>query len=379
MYTYKRTRLKISATTNALAKVCNAYFSPWDWTGAILQCSFRSRSAKRDSEKWRIPSSQRGDFPCASIQPIQPWLLPWVGDFLSGRRQRTRVNGTTSNWFEVTCGVPQGTKLGPVIFLAMVNSVAEHHGDRCKFVDGITVVARNKPSVPTNPELQRVMLTIRDDASKDHMTLNTAKCSTMRIAAAGRPNFIPLRVDGTEVPHVSTMKLLGVTIQGNLKWDKQVEAMVAKANTRRYFITVLKRAGVQLRDLVRCYCTYIRPLLEYAAPVWHPGLTRHQADLLEQVQRQCLRTLLPDTCYAQALRTTGLPTLQERRSTLCLNFAHGLLSSQEFTNWLPPRRGSCHQKALRNNRKLNSLPSKTKRFDRSPIAYLVKLLNMNSP
>ena len=97
--------------------------------------------------------------------------------------------------------------------------------------------------------------------------------------------------------------------------DKQVEAMVEKANTRHYFITVLKRAGVQLRDLVRCYCTYIRPLLEYVAPVWHPGLTRHQADLLEQVQKQCLRTRLPDTCYAQARRMAGLRTLQERRST----------------------------------------------------------------
>ena len=115
-----------------------------------------------------------------------------MGDFLAGRRQRTRVNGTTSTWFEVTCGVPQGSKLGPVIFLAMVNSVAEHHGDRCKYVDDITVVARSKPSVPRNPDLQRVMLAIRDDASKDHMTLNIAKCSTTRIAAAGRPNFIPL-------------------------------------------------------------------------------------------------------------------------------------------------------------------------------------------
>ena len=72
------------------------------------------------------------------------------------------------------------------------------------------------------------------------MTLNITKCSTMRIAAGGRPNFIPLCVDETEVPHISTMKLLGVTIQCNLKWDKQVEAMVAKANTRRYVITVLK-------------------------------------------------------------------------------------------------------------------------------------------
>ena len=160
--------------------------------------------------------------------------------------------------------------LGPVISLAMMNSVAKHHGDPCKFVDGIIVVARNKPSVPTNPEVQRVMLAIMDDTSKGHMTLNIAKCSTMRTAAAGRPNFIPFYVDETEGSHVSTMKLLGVIIQCNLKWDKQAEAMVAKGNTRRHFITVLKRAGVQLRDLVRCYCTFIRPLLEYAAPVWHP-------------------------------------------------------------------------------------------------------------
>ena len=62
-------------------------------------------------------------------------LLPWVGDFLTGRKQHVRVNGATPDWFEVMVGEPQGTKLGPVIFLAMVNSVAEHHGDRCKFVD----------------------------------------------------------------------------------------------------------------------------------------------------------------------------------------------------------------------------------------------------
>ena len=101
---------------------------------------------------------------------------------------------------------------------------------------------------------------------------------------------------------------------------------VAKANTHRYIITVLKQTGAQLWDLVRCYCTFTWPLLEYDAPVWHPGLTGHQADLLELVQRQCLPTLLPDTCYTQTLRTTGLSTLQEHRSTLCLNFAHRLLS-----------------------------------------------------
>ena len=60
------------------------------------------------------------------------------------------------------------------------------------------------------------------------------------------------------------MKLFGVVIQLNLKWEQQIDSIVAKANTRKYFITTLKRSGVQFDDLVRCYCTFVRPLLEYA-------------------------------------------------------------------------------------------------------------------
>ena len=136
--------------------------------------------------------------------------------------------------------------------------------------------------------------------------------------------------------YVTAMKLLGVVIQYNLKWDQQIDSMVAKANTRKYFITILKRSGVQLGDLVRCYCTFVRPLLEYAAPVWHPGLTIQQSDVLEQVQRQVLT---------------------------------------DFSNWLPPRRGKCHHHNLRNKNKLSTMPTKSGRFGSSPIMFFIKLLN----
>ena len=174
---------------------------------------------------------------------------------------------------------------------------------------------------------------------------------------------------------ISSFQLLGVVIQHNLKCDCQVKTMVTKANTRRYFLTVLKRAGVQLEDLVRCYCTFIRPVLECAAPVWHPGLTRTQSDDLEQVQRQCLRILLPEVNYNEALHIAGLQRLSERRSQLCLNFAKGLESTRHFSGWLPLRRGQCHNRNLRDNQKLCSLPSRSRRFDRSPMAHLVHLLN----
>ena len=250
-------------------------------------------------------------------------LLPWIGDFLSNRKQQVKMNGVSSDWRDVTCGVPQGTKIGPIVFLAMVNDVAQGHNDRWKFVDDITVAARSKPTVSTNPVLQHTMEAISADADNDHMLINIAKCSTMRITATKGPDLSPILVNHTEVPHRQDMQLLGVTIQHNLKWDTQVQTMIMKANTRRYFLTVLKRAGVQLQDLVRCYSAFIRPMLEYASPVWHPGLTKELSDDLEQVQRQCLRTLLPELCYREALQRAGLQTLAERRLQLCLNFARG--------------------------------------------------------
>ena len=177
------------------------------------------------------------------------------------------------------------------------------------------------------------------------MLINGAKCSTMHVTAhSDTEDFTNTTARNTEIiPNVTAMKLLGVVIQHNFKWDKQIDSMVAKANTRNYFITILKRSGVQFDGLVRCYCTFVRPLLEYAAPVWHPGLTIQQSDVLEQVQRQVFGVLLPDSSYSEARHISGLPTLSERRTNLCLSFASGLARSTEFNHWLPPRRGKCHR------------------------------------
>ena len=152
--------------------------------------------------------------------------------------------------------------------------------------------------------------------------------------------------------------------------DQQIDSMVAKANTRKYFITIFKRSGAQLGDLVRCYCTFVQPLLEYAAQVWHPGLTIQRSDVLEQVQRQVLRVLLLDSSYSEARHISGLPTLPERRTKLCLNFASGLAESTDFSNWLPPRRGKCHHHNLRNKNKLSTMPTKSGRFSSRPIMFL---------
>jgi len=263
----------------------------------------------------------------------------------------------------------------------MVNGVAEKTPHRFKFVDDITIASHTAVSSlgadPVQHPLQDVMQNIGKTALDDRMTVNTSKCATMLVCASDkqRPKFLPLSFGPDYIQQVSNMKLLGVTLQDNLKWDTHVLNMVGKANSRKYFILVLKRLGVGLSDLVKCYCVFVRPLLEYAVPVWHSGLTNQQSLSLERVQKQTLRILLPDATYRQACSITGLERLDVRRVELCRRFALNLLRSGSFSHWLPPRRRDCHQRHLRNSNKLSVLPSRTKRFTKSPVAFMTSLLN----
>ena len=82
---------------------------------------------------------------------------------------------------------------------------------------------------------------------------------------------------------------------------------------------MLKRANVQIDDLVRIYTTIIRPILEYACQVWHTRLTIEQSYQIEQVQKRVMRILFHNIPYEEALKLSGLLTLKERREYMCKN------------------------------------------------------------
>ncbi len=76
---------------------------------------------------------------------------------------------------------------------------------------------------------------------------------------------------------------------------------------------MLKRSGVNVLDIVTVYCSIIRTILEYASPVWHPGLTKAESTNIENVQVRCLKIMFPTLSYSEALFITGLKTLSARR------------------------------------------------------------------
>ncbi len=83
--------------------------------------------------------------------------------------------------------------------------------------------------------------------------------------------------------------LLGVTISSDLTWNKHVENIVAKAGKRVYMLYQLKRAGIGQHDLVTIYVSVIRPVLEYACPVWHTNLNDQLTESIETVQKRALK------------------------------------------------------------------------------------------
>ncbi|KAI8510268.1 hypothetical protein Bbelb_126960 [Branchiostoma belcheri] len=139
----------------------------------------------------------------------------------------------------------------------------------------------------------------------------------------------PLKINNRDLQQVEVMRILGVFLQSNLKWNAHVDYICTKSSQRLFFLRRLKHFHLDIEDLVSVYTTYIRPITEYATPVWHSGLTTSQSDRIERIQRRAVRIILgPDySNYAEACSQLGLSTLHERREELTLKFARSLLTS----------------------------------------------------
>ena len=104
------------------------------------------------------------------------------------------------------------------------------------------------------------------------------------------PNIV---IDACDIERVDHIKVLGVTVLSDLTWNMHIDTIVSKASKRVYMLYQLKRAGVKQEDLVRIYVSVIRPVVEYACPVWHSSLSQYLSDHVETVQKRPLKTIYP--------------------------------------------------------------------------------------
>ena len=252
---------------------------------------------------------------------LPPFLLKWVAAFLTNRRQQVRIGNHSSDWMNLKGGVPQGTRLGPVLFILMINDLQLKSCMTYKYVDDTNILEISKD--PQSVSLQ-IAATEASQWSKDNdMVINASKTKELVInfSTTKFTNLRALNIEGVQIERVYEAKTLGIIISADLKWNSHVDAITSKAGKRIHMLSQMKKAGVPVEDIIQMFCAKIRPVLEYACQAWHPGLTDYLSTDIERIQKCAMWIVYPNFMNHEALKCSGLDTSAERRKQLCIDFA----------------------------------------------------------
>lgn len=236
-------------------------------------------------------------------------LLNWIRHFLEDRTYQVRVNGVHSAPHEVLSGVPQGSVLGPLLFLIYISDMAENIKTNISFFADDTKLHCNP--LTQSGELADDLQTLERWTETWLMPLNNKKCTILHVGP--KNPHIQYQLNGSQLMGVVEQKDLGVTITSDLKWQTHISHIVKRANKLIYLIQ--KAFQHKSSDMIlQIYKAYIRPILEYAQCVWSPYYAK-DIEILERVQRKVTRIPfeLRNLSYQDRLRRLNLTTLRERR------------------------------------------------------------------
>ena len=250
-------------------------------------------------------------------------LLTWIENFLTNRKQRVRVGSETSSWSSVESGIPQGSVLGPILFIIYINDLPDcvnKDSDCYMFADDSKVYRRSdKPGQTTI--LQNDLDNLHEWSNTWQMGYHPQKTKIMPIGYKNRnyPSYHLYKRNNNgiieEVPlEISTLeKDLGVLIDSNLNFEEQI---IAKANKANSIMGMIRRNFIYMDATIFKYLfkAVVRPHIETSNAVWYPFKKKH-IDMLESVQRRATK-LIPGFSklnYQERLQKLNIPTLVYRR------------------------------------------------------------------
>ena len=256
-------------------------------------------------------------------------LVNWISSFLSDRLQTVVVKGFHSREAPVISGVPQGTVLGPVLFLIFINDLENEvvNSNLCFFADDTRISNRIK-SMESKALLEMDLQNVMKWSRENNMELNQKKFELQSYQACSNPfiqnlPFSP-QLYSYEISSALTLEPkcqltdLGVLVTNDLSWSPHIASLVSKARgVAAWVLSVFKSRDPPV--MVTLYKSLIRSNLEYCCPLWHPSKIS-DIELLEGVQREFTRKIYgyQDLSYWERLKKLNLSSLQRRRERYVL-------------------------------------------------------------
>ena len=271
----------------------------------------------------------------------------WIESFLANRKQRVLVNGLSSDWRDVESGIPQGSVLGPILFVVYINDLPDviKHGSIPYLFADDTKVYHIIYCTKDCENLQKDIRAMQEWSEKWLLCFHSEKCKCIRIGST-EVNMVTyhLKEGQKGVEFKDHEKDIGVVIDNKLSFEKHISEKVNKANS---IMGVIRRTFECLdqKTFKLLYTSLVRPHLEYANQVWNPYLKKH-IDLLENVQRRSTKLIpgLSNFSYTERLKILNLPSLAYRRTRGDMIEMYKILSGKydpEVSNFIQLRQDSC--------------------------------------
>ena len=262
---------------------------------------------------------------------IKGQCLDWIKSFLSGRTQEVILNGKSSEKSKVTSGVPQGTVLGPLLFLVYINDMPSVVLSLLRlFADDAylyRVIKSNHDAFILQQDLDRLQAWEKDF----NMEFHPKKCKVLSVTNKTKPLKTSYKIHNETLESVDSAKYLGVEIHKKLKWKVHVANICKKSNQ---IINFLQRnlRGCTRSIKTKAYNIYVKPILNYASSVWNPVNNDTLTKQLEQVQRKAARFVNSDWSWnsspSSMINDLGWESLESCRKRNNLLMFHKIINER---------------------------------------------------
>jgi hypothetical protein len=217
-------------------------------------------------------------------------LLEWLISYLQNRPQIVIIGGHESAPFVAESGVPQGSNLGPLLFLIFINDLLDSFSCEClAFADDIKLFKRIQ-SVDDCIALQSDIKVLTDWCTNNNMSLNTKKCQVINFTKKRNVLVFQYNILNIPLEHVDIVRDLGVWFDSKLSFRTHYDTIIMRARRMLGFINRVAKPFKNSDSLIVLYNSLVRNILEYCSTIWSPCYDNH-ISRLESIQKRFLRGL----------------------------------------------------------------------------------------
>lgn len=269
---------------------------------------------------------------------IRGRLFKWFQSYLTNRKTRVAFNGHVHHPFMPPSGVPQGSVLGPLLFIIFINDLPIRlKMENLLFADDLKLFARVN-NINDAMNLQNDIDRLIVWCESNDLDLNIDKCFVVKYHRKISPMNFEYRMSNKALTEVTQIKDLGVFFDCKLKFNVHISHIVRKAYQMLGFVMRMCKDFVNLSCMFSLYSTLVRSVLEYASVVWNP-FRKNQVLEVERIQKKfslfmSKKTYTPYMDYKIRLHIHGLISLEGRREKSDVIFLFKILNNIIDTDML---------------------------------------------